>query len=168
MKQDVDVSSGDTELARDIFTGALLQEPERDDGALRSAEAFDARAEANVLFRFGEELLGVGVGGETKGGVELRVRSRDVMTTSAIARGVLGDGGDIRQPFLARRRRVAAMDELQMLRERFLSAFDGVFWRQPFPSCRAHDGDPVFANEIGEGIEDVHRLPCVRRGLPPA
>src|SRR5690349_1071668 len=57
MQQDGDVARGDTEGFGDVFSGALFEHAQGDDGALDFAELGDARAQTDVILGAREEIL---------------------------------------------------------------------------------------------------------------
>jgi len=157
----VDVAARDPELGGDVLPRALFEEAERDDGTLGAAQAFDAGAEADVVFRFGEEVFGAGLW-RHRHLDEVIMRQGEVMASPAIASGILRDGRDVRKPFAGIGRRFAAMDELEARGERVLRALDGVLGAQTFAAGGGDNGASMLANKRGKCAENVHGLHLTR------
>ena len=149
MQKNVDVAAADAERGGDVFAGFLLEHAERDHGALRVAEPFDAGAEAYVLFGarhvlFGEHDVVLADG---------LVRPSHVVHAAVVSRSVAHDG---REPRSGVSRNFTRRNEAQIRAECILYAVDRVLRAEPLAARDRHEPRTLGARRLGEKRKRIH------------
>lgn len=160
MEEHVDVAARDAERARHVFAVALFEHAERDDRALRVAQARDAGAEPHVIFGAREGVVEPsGVDGLVV--LEWNVRARDVVLAAFVSRGVLHDA---REERAVRRfdRQVPGDRALEKRAECILYAIDRVFLAEPFATRERREPTAFGADDRGEQGDRVFHVRSVR------